>query len=172
MSVVYTIGYEGSDIDRFITTLQVVGIEHLADVRAVTVSRKKGFSKKQLAARLHEVGISYTHFGELGDPKPGREAARSGRMDEFRQIYGAHLSTPSSQSQLHDLAGQVKLGATVLLCFERNPKECHRSIVAAEIHKVLGFTVQNLFADEPDRYVRHAEKLPRFYHCESLTAAE
>jgi uncharacterized protein (DUF488 family) len=46
MSVVYTIGYESTDIDRFVTTLKTAGIERVADVRAVTLSRKKGFSKK------------------------------------------------------------------------------------------------------------------------------
>ena len=51
MSVVYTIGYESTDIDRFVTTLKTAGIERVADVRTVALSRKKGFSKKALAAR-------------------------------------------------------------------------------------------------------------------------
>ena len=62
MSVVYTIGYEGTDIDRFVATLKAVGIKVLADVRAVAVSRKKGFSKTALKARLEDEGIAYTHL--------------------------------------------------------------------------------------------------------------
>jgi uncharacterized protein (DUF488 family) len=77
MSVVYTIGYKSTDIDRFVTTLKTAGIERAADVRAVTLSRKKGFSKKALAARLEAEEIQYLHFIELDDPRPGREAARS-----------------------------------------------------------------------------------------------
>ena len=52
MSVVYTIGYEGVDIDCFVATLRTVGVTLLADVRAVAVSRKKGFSKNGLRERL------------------------------------------------------------------------------------------------------------------------
>lgn len=172
MSVVFTIGYEGSDIEKFLLTLKTVGIERLADVRAVTVSRKKGFSKRQLCARLQEAGIEYVHFGDLGDPKPGREAARSGNMPEFRRIYCEHLATEPAQQQLDELMVCVQDKATVLLCYEREAKMCHRAIVASEINRALGFAVQNLVSDEPARYVRFAEKLPRFHHCESIAAAE
>ncbi|MDN3712169.1 DUF488 domain-containing protein [Paracoccus cavernae] len=100
MSVVYTIGYESTDIDRFVRTLSLAGIQVLADVRAVTVSRKKGFSKTKLAERLNAEGIEYRHFRELGDPKPGREAARAGDFRKFREIYGAHFSRIESQTDL------------------------------------------------------------------------
>ncbi len=78
MSVVYTIGYEGTDIDRFVATLKAVGVRRLADVRALALSRKKGFSKRSLAARLKAEGIDHIHLVGLGDPKTGREAARAG----------------------------------------------------------------------------------------------
>ncbi|MEI2807424.1 MAG: DUF488 family protein [Albidovulum sp.] len=51
MSVLFTVGYEGTDIDRFVRTLKAVGVEKLADVQAVAVSRKAGFSKTKLAYR-------------------------------------------------------------------------------------------------------------------------
>src|SRR5690606_1075350 len=78
MSVVYTIGYEGTDINRFVATLKAAAVKRVADVRAVALSRKKGFSKKSLSARLEAEGIEYLHFIDLGDPKPGREAAKAG----------------------------------------------------------------------------------------------
>ena len=40
MNLVFTIGYEGTDIERFIETLKIVGVKVLADVRAVALSRK------------------------------------------------------------------------------------------------------------------------------------
>ena len=84
MTTVYTIGYEGTDIDRFIQTLRNVDVKVLADVRAVALSRKEGFSKSALSSRLEMEGISYIHFMELGDPKKGREAARAGKYEKFR----------------------------------------------------------------------------------------
>ena len=171
MSVVFTIGYEGTDIDRFIRTLKAVGIERLADVRAVALSRKAGFSKTKLAARLADEGIEYAHFVALGDPKPGREAARAGEYDKFRAIYGAHIETSEARSSLRDLVEFTQSAPTCLLCFERDPATCHRTIVAHEVIEETGFEVLNLFADDPERYVRHASKLPRFNPGEGLTAA-
>lgn len=165
MSVVFTVGYEGTDIDRFVATLAAAGVSRLADVRAVPISRKKGFSKSKLCERLSSEGIEYRHFSQLGDPKPGRDAARAGAFDEFRRIYSSHLATDDAQSQLSDLAVFVAEEPTALLCFERAPAECHRSMVADSLNKSIGFEVFNLFADDPQRYVRNAEKLPKFKPC-------
>lgn len=59
MPKIYTIGYEGSDVDRLVSTLQAMQIDVLADVRELPLSRKKGLSKKALAERLKCVGIDY-----------------------------------------------------------------------------------------------------------------
>ena len=139
MSVLFTVGYEGTDIERFVRTLKAVGVRQLADVRAVPVSRKAGFSKKKLAARLAEEGIEYFHFVSLGDPKPGRDAARAGQHDLFRSIYGAHIQTDHAQDALRDLADTVQAAATCLLCFERDPEACHRTILAHEVSEEIGF---------------------------------
>lgn len=171
MSVVYTIGYEATDIDRFVRTLKAVGVLRLADVRAVAASRKKGFSKTKLSERLADEGIEYIHFVDLGDPKPGREAARSGQYDLFRSIYSHHLDTEDSQISLRLLTATVKDLPTCLLCFERDPETCHRSIVAREIAGELGFEIFNLFADDPEKYVRNASRLPRFHPCEGTATA-
>lgn len=171
MSVVFTVGYEGTDIDRFVRTLKAAGIERLADVRAVAVSRKAGFSKTKLAARLAEEGIEYLHLIALGDPKPGREAARAGEYDLFRSIYGEHIETLAAQDALRQLVDFVQSAPTCLLCFERDPETCHRTIVAQAVSGETGFKVFNLFADDPERYVRYASKLPRFHLGKGLTAA-
>lgn len=171
MSVVYTIGYEATDIERFIKTLKAVGVERLADVRAIASSRKKGFSKHKLAERLADEGIEYIHFAHLGDPKPGRDAARAGEFSIFRTIYTTHLATNEAQAALRELTDTVQEQPTCLLCFERKPETCHRSILADEIAQEVGFQIFNLFADDPSRYVRNASKLPRFHPCKSAATA-
>lgn len=162
MSVFFTVGYEGTDIDRFVETLKLARIRQLIDVRAVAISRKKGFSKKKLAERLAAEGIDYLHLIELGDPKPGREAARKGHYDDFRRIYTEHLEGPTAQIALGTLIHHVSKAPTSLLCFERDPKVCHRMIVAESVKRALGFVVFHLYADEPKKYERHAAELPVF----------
>ena len=58
---------------RCSTNSNSAGVKLLVDVRAVTSSRRPGFSKNQLAAGLDERGISYLHLRGLGTPKEGRD---------------------------------------------------------------------------------------------------
>jgi len=100
---VFTIGYEGADVDRFLTTLNDAGVATVADVRAVALSRKKGFSKNQLRDNLAEAEIGYRHFIDLGTPKAGREAARAGDTGRMHRIFCEQLATGAAQAQLEEL---------------------------------------------------------------------
>jgi uncharacterized protein (DUF488 family) len=158
MTTLYTIGYEGTDIDRFIATLKAVGVHLLVDVRALPLSRKKGFSKNGLRDRIEREGMEYVHLGALGDPKDGRDAARAGRFDQFRKIYNKHLAQAEPQQKLRELGELVDQHPTCLMCFERDPTECHRLIVASQLPKSV--RTFHLYGDEPSHYVRNAAKLP------------
>ena len=91
-----TIGYEGGTVAGFIRALKDAGVEQVLDIRAAPVSRKKGFSKNQLAAHLSEASISYRHLRGLGTPKRGREAARSGDVERFERIFLEHMEEPEA----------------------------------------------------------------------------
>lgn len=132
---VLTIGYEGADIESFLATLSRAGAQHLLDVRDVPVSRKRGFSKSKLADALDGVGINYTHLKALGDPKDGREAMRRGDYAGFLTVYHRHIAGASGQQALDAAAEIVRAETTVLLCYERNPKHCHRTIVAEQLRQ-------------------------------------
>jgi uncharacterized protein (DUF488 family) len=139
-----TIGYEGSTIDEFITTLTSLGVTHLADVRDVPISRKKGFSKRLLSERLASVDIAYSHFKPLGDPKNGREAARRGETDEFRRIYSKVLSSDEAKRSILELGELTRKDRVCLLCYERLPKDCHRAMIAQELRDSFGTEVYHV----------------------------
>ena len=92
----FTIGYEQTPPKAVLDELEHAGVKLLVDVRAVTSSRRPGFSKNQLAAGLDERGIGYVHLPGLGTPKQGRLAARSGKFDLLQRIFAKHLKTPKS----------------------------------------------------------------------------
>lgn len=142
--IIYTIGYEGAEIAPFLKTLQACGIERVIDIRDVPVSRKPGFSKGSLGAALEAQGISYSHFKPLGDPKAGRDAMRRGDYPAFVEIYHAHLALEAGQRALQEAVEMARSESSVLLCFERAPNECHRTIVANEMRKREDFEVRNL----------------------------
>jgi len=171
MPAIYTIGYEGTDSDRFVAALLAHRVELLADVRAVALSRKKGFSKTALKAALDAAGIDYIHFGDLGDPKPGRLAARAGRMQEFRSIYTAHLEGMAARAALEALAAVAHRKATCLLCFERDPRTCHRSIIAGRLGG-RGFSRLDLFVDPALPNDRLTTKLSSLHSRQGVASAE
>jgi uncharacterized protein (DUF488 family) len=139
-----TIGYEGATIDDFIETLRIAKIEQLVDVREIPNSRKKGFSKNGLSAALADVGIDYVHLPALGDPKPGRDAARAGDYKQFRKIFHNHLKTRKARDALSEAASIVSETRCCLLCFERAPQLCHRSIVAKKLSTISPLNILHI----------------------------
>ncbi len=140
----HTIGYEGCSMDDFISTLKNVGVETLVDIRDVPISRKRGFSKSKLSEILISNGISYIHLKGLGDPKAGRLAARSGKFEEFNQIFSKHMMTEVAQSDLLRLISIASETRSCLLCFERDHHNCHRSIISKQLSLKYSFQVQNI----------------------------
>ena len=147
---VFTIGYEGTSISAFISTLVASGVEVLIDVRAVALSRKPGFSKSALATHLERAGIEYLHLVELGDPPQGRSAAREGDYTAFRRIYSRHLSKRKSLDALERVNVIARQRAICLMCFERNPATCHRSLIAGRLAG-RGVTVGDLICEDATR---------------------
>jgi len=129
----YTLGYESAAIEDFIATLKIAGIERIIDVREYPLSRRKGFSKNVLRALLEANDVDYVHLKGLGDPKEGREAARAGDYEKFLQIFTSHMKTARAVIDLKAAIDLATSRVSCLLCYERNPDECHRTIVATAI---------------------------------------
>lgn len=130
----YTIGYQGRSLEEFVNQLRHFGISILVDVREVAFSRKKGFSKVPLSQYLKEYDIEYSHFKELGSPKPLRQKIRlDGDYDYFFEKYSRYIR---SQIIIIEELYRIILSKTCcIMCYEREPRNCHRSIVAKEIKR-------------------------------------
>jgi uncharacterized protein (DUF488 family) len=145
MRTLFTIGYEKAKPDAVLGELKRAEIDLLVDTRAVAASRRPGFSKRQLAAALDEAGIAYIHLQKLGTPAQGRQAARAGDFEALWRIYDQHIKTPEAQAALGELLALIKSGKRVcLLCYERDPNECHRSRIAALVKKRTRVKVDDL----------------------------
>ena len=160
-TLLHTIGYEGSSIDEFVATLDRVGINLLIDVRDIPLSRKKGFSKRALSERLLHHGIEYLHLKGLGDPKPGRLAARAGRYDEFKRIFDLHLSSDRARLDLGRALSSTSGRRACLLCFERDHSRCHRQIVADAMVRQGNFELQHLGVRTIDSRTREERRRPQ-----------
>lgn len=148
MGAITSVGYEGwPAADDLAVALAGAGVDLLVDVRLNAVSRKRGFSKHGLAATLAEQGIRYRNERSLGNPKDNRQPFHRGEraaLDRYRSL----LDAPEARAALDDLADDLDAGTAVaLLCFERDPTTCHRTLV---VEALLGrrpdTTVEQLVA--------------------------
>ena len=143
----FTIGYEQAKPAAVLDELSRAKVDVLVDVRAVAASRKPGFSKRQLAAALDERGIAYLHLQKLGTPKEGRLAARAGDIEALWRIYDVHVKTAEAQEELEQLLALVKSGKRAcLLCYERDPNQCHRTRIVALVKARARVEVEDLMA--------------------------
>lgn len=126
---IFTIGYEGATVGEFLAALQAAGVERVIDVRALPLSRRPGFSKSPLRAALEEAGIDYVHLKALGTPSEGRTAARAGRHQDMAQIYAGQLELPEAIAQSAQMLALASERPTALLCMERDPAHCHRTLL-------------------------------------------
>ena len=126
---IFTIGYEATTMGEFIAALTSAGVQRVIDVRALPLSRRMGFSKTPLRGALADVGIDYVHLRALGTPPAGREAARKGRQAELEEIYAGQLELPEAIAQGAEMVALAVGAPSALLCFERAPGGCHRSLL-------------------------------------------
>lgn len=139
-----TIGYEGATLSDFLDTLEAAKVNVLVDVRDRAQSRKKGFSKTALTNALEERGIKYLHLKVLGDPKEGREAARSGNWKKFDKIYRGVMNTQSAKDAILEIVQIIENQSACLLCYERDHTTCHRKYISDNIDLQTGGKTMHL----------------------------
>jgi uncharacterized protein (DUF488 family) len=141
---IFTIGYEKATVAEVLAALKQAGVERVIDVRAVPNSRRPGFSKNLLRNALAEVGIDYVHLRALGTPADGRAAARAGRTEDLQRIYSGQLELPEAIAQSARMLDLAKEMPSALLCYEREPGGCHRTLLLRSA--APGAEIVDLFA--------------------------
>jgi uncharacterized protein (DUF488 family) len=152
-----TIGVYGFDGPGFIRALQEAGVGLVLDVRqrrGVRGSQYAWANAKRLQAALAEAGIGYSHLPELAPTTEMRqlqyeEDARKGEGKRSRTVLAPGYVRAYTEEVLDgvDLDPIVKfVGANraALLCVERDPEACHRSLVAARLERDYGLPVAHL----------------------------
>jgi uncharacterized protein (DUF488 family) len=126
----FTIGYEGATLESVLNELAQADVTLVVDVRDNAWSRRPEFCRRRLEPTLAARGIAYRHERALGNPKAGRAAARAGDMAAYRAVMAAQVSSAVGGEALSLIARESERRGVALLCMERNPDMCHRSLVA------------------------------------------
>jgi hypothetical protein len=133
----FTIGYEGDSIDGYLTRLLKNNVSLLVDVRRNPLSRKTGFSKKQLQTYTSRVGVDYIHIPELGIPSHRRRELNT--LADYQELFGEYRSEdlPLVQEQIYQLENLLSQHKRIALtCFEKEHIYCQRHCVADEMQRV------------------------------------
>jgi uncharacterized protein (DUF488 family) len=156
-----TIGVYGFDRESFLAALTNAGVELLLDVRqrrGVRGSEYAWANAQRLQAALAEAGIGYSHLKELAPTTEMRQLQY--REDEKRgegKRSRSALAPAYVERYTEEVLGSVDLGPIVswignssaaLLCVERDPEACHRSLVAERLEDEFGFEVEHLRPEE------------------------
>jgi len=140
---VFTIGYEGINIETFMFLLIENDIKTIVDIRELPLSRKQGFSKKVLSRILNLFDREYIHMANLGCPKDVREIYKKDHdWKRYTDGFQKHLKT--QEQAIFELSDLVNSSNCALLCYEADFNFCHRSMVADAVHNYCGADVKHI----------------------------
>jgi uncharacterized protein (DUF488 family) len=139
---VFTLGYQGRDLEEVLQTVQRQGVEQVIDVRENASSKKPGFAGADLREALARIGVVYVHLPELGCRSGSRHALwRGASRESFFDDYRHRLA--ERPHALEDLVVRIRSARTLLLCLERDPSRCHRAVLVERLH-AEGILTQDL----------------------------
>jgi uncharacterized protein (DUF488 family) len=147
MKPIKTIGHSNHPIERFVGLLEAAGIALLVDVRSMPYSRRfPQFGKERLARSLAAAGIGYVH-----------EVAALGGKPEGGGDYDALAERPAFKEALGRLIERAEETTLCLMCAEKEPLDCHRTVLVSRRLAERGVAVDHLLADGGMRPHRDVE---------------
>jgi uncharacterized protein (DUF488 family) len=148
--MLFTIGHSNRPIEALQAMLREAGVKWLVDVRAIPRSRRwPQYNGEALRRSLAEAGIEYLWRGEalggLRKPSPGSPNVA---LDDAFRGFADHMATPAFAAAVDELLGLATQAPTAIMCAEKLPTECHRSLITDYV-LARGGDVKHLIA--PDR---------------------
>jgi uncharacterized protein (DUF488 family) len=141
---VFTIGHSTQSSDEFIRRLQQHGVTAVADVRSVPYSRRNPqFNREHLRAALKPHGIRYVFLGKELGARSDDECCYVG--DKVR--YGLLARTELFKSGVERVLEGARAYRIALMCAEKDPLDCHRTILVARELVRHGCSVQHILGD-------------------------
>ena len=152
--VIYTIGHSNHAIEIFTGLLLAAGVDAIADVRLIPYSKRHPqFRKEALARSLKEVGIAYVFLGkELGARPDDPGCFVDGRVSYQRiaetDVFASGLLRVEEGAKRHRIA---------LMCAEREPLNCHRTLLVSRHLILRGAVIRHIHSDGRIENGRDAE---------------
>jgi uncharacterized protein (DUF488 family) len=142
--MVFTIGHSNQTVEELLCLLQMHGIQVVADVRSRPYSRySPQFDRETLKNSLKRTGIAYVFLGdELGARSDVPSCYENGKVR-----YDRLAQTDAFQNGLSRVEKGANEYRVCLICAEKEPVECHRTILVARQLEVRGIEVRHILSD-------------------------
>lgn len=143
--LIYTIGHSRHNIEYFIELLKRNDINCICDVRSMPYSKfAEQFNQNNLKDELKKNNIEYLFFGdEFGARRKEPNLYTNGKVD-FEKV--AHDS--KFINGIKRIEKGIRKGYKIaLMCAEKDPIECHRTILVARNLDLNGFEVNHILED-------------------------
>ena len=163
---IFTIGHSNHSLDGFLSLLGGGRIALLADVRSAPYSRfNPQFNRETLATAAGKRGIRYRYFGrELGGRPEDRACYVDGRIR-----YDRVARLPAFRAGLERLLDAAARQRVAIACAEKEPLDCHRTLLVARELEALGARVRHILGD--GRLESHNQAMERLVARHKLDAA-
>jgi uncharacterized protein (DUF488 family) len=143
-ATIFTIGHSNHTIERFVALLRGAGIEAVLDVRSIPQSRRfPQFGRKRLEEALASNGIGYVFLGDALGGRPDDPSVRRDGVIDYERI----AVTPAFKAGLEQVAGEGARRRVTLMCAEKAPLDCHRTVLVARHLAGCGHEIVHLLAD-------------------------
>lgn len=141
---VFTIGHSTHDAEVFVDLLALHGIAAVCDVRSAPYSRvNPQFNRETLKNSLREQGVKYVFLGrELGARSIDPDCYRDGRVQ-----YDLLAKTELFRQGMERVLQGIKKYRVALMCAEKDPIDCHRTILVSRQLEGLGVMVRHILGD-------------------------
>ncbi|WP_129642083.1 DUF488 domain-containing protein [Peristeroidobacter agariperforans] len=141
--MIYTVGHSNHRIGHFLKLLSGPGVTLLADVRSTPYSRfNPQFRRDALVEALRKEGIEYLFLGE----ELGARSKDPSCYDEGRVSYRKLAATDLFRQGIDRLLTAAKSHTVAIMCAEKDPLDCHRTILVARELVKRGEAVAHILA--------------------------
>lgn len=154
--MIYTIGHSTHKVEAFVQLLNKYNINCICDVRSVPYSRfAEQFNRENFKANLEKYNIRYLYFGkEFGARREEKDVLTDGIVD-FEKV--------AKGKEFLDGIDRIKNGISrgyniALMCTEKNPLECHRTILVSRNLNDIGIIVEHILPDGTSKSHKQIEQ--------------
>ena len=141
---IYTVGHSNHTGERFVELLRAHGVTAIADVRSMPYSRRNPqFNREHLRAALKGAAMQYVFLGKELGARSEDECCYVNDKVQFALL----ARTPLFRSGIERVVEGVRSHKIALMCAEKDPLDCHRTILVARTLAQAGLRIVHVLSD-------------------------